>query len=287
MPVGHNHLCHRSCFLMIENKGQYHDVLKVLLSLRRSLCQIFIKGKSFGHLSSESIGHFGRLKDINIALFLLFLSSSTADTSDSLYALVVFSNIFLWHDIWLFLLVQVMCFLAMNFLMGRFGSNTVSKGVEFQTNETVSYLTTSAVIEQSVVTCFTLYVPLLVLGFYTVKKLWGSYFLQSSSSWVVFFGVPLSYIALMLHWLVDDLVKLHLLFIPETAKELVRLLHCSSSDFVVGLWDQSHRAQEYESSAEKSSWRCCYVVSCCMGQSDITAAWEAGTPYHFDCGYRR
>ena len=116
-----------------------------------------------------------------------------------------------------------MCFLAMNFLMGRFGSNTVSKGVEFQTNETVSYLTTSAVIEQSIVTCFTLYVPLLVLGFYTVKKLWGSYFLQSSSSWVVFFGVPLSYIALMLHWLVDDLVKLHLLFIPETAKELVRL----------------------------------------------------------------
>ena len=111
----------------------------------------------------------------------------------------------------------------MNFLMGRVGSNTVFKDVEFQTNETVLYLTTPAVIEQSVVICFTLYLPLLVLGFYTVKKLWGSCFLQSSSSWVVFFGVPLSYIALMLHWLVGDLVKLHLLFIPETAKELVRL----------------------------------------------------------------
>lgn len=121
---------------------------------------------------------------------------------------------------------QALCFLGMNFIMASLGGISLFKDTELQAGATVSNMNNPAqpsAIWQFLFLCLTAYVPFTILGFFFVKKMWRSFLLQRSCSWVVFFGVPLTYMAICLHWLLDDLVKLQLLFLPESAQKFARL----------------------------------------------------------------
>ncbi|MCO5589398.1 hypothetical protein L7F22_043365 [Adiantum nelumboides] len=122
---------------------------------------------------------------------------------------------------------KALCFLILNFIMSSLSELNFLKEIGFQTRDSTAGLYISSrtsSVWQFVFDALTVHVPLLAICYAFVKNLWGSYLTSRTCTKVVFYGVPYTYAAICLLWLLDDFDTMQSLCIPGPTQKFARLV---------------------------------------------------------------